>query len=249
MIDTSSPDFWPTLLANLWKATYETLYMVGVTMIVTFIVGLALGVLLVTTDRGGVLQAPFGRRGLGRGINVALTIVVNLTRSIPFLILMIALIPFTRLLLGSAFSTTAAIVPLSICAIPFFARLAEISLREVDPGKVEAAEALGSTRWAIVSKVLIAEALPGMIRGFATTVVSIINFSAITGTIGAGGLGDLAVRYGYQRYSTEYIICVIVVLVVLVQALQSFGEWLAKRLDRGRSADRPAPASARQPAS
>lgn len=249
MIDTASSDFWPTLLANLWQATYETLHMVGVTMVVTFVIGLALGVLLVATDRGGALQAPFGSRALGRGINVILAVVINITRSVPFLILMIALIPFTRLLLGSAFGTTAAIVPLSICAIPFFARLAEISLREVDPGKVEAAEALGATRWQILSKVLVPESLPGMIRGFATTVVSIINFSAIAGTIGAGGLGDLAVRFGHQRYSTEYIVCVVVVLVVLVQALQSFGERLAKRLDKERLSDRPAPVSARQPAS
>lgn len=240
MIDVNAPDFWPTLFANLWKATLETLYMVGATMVVTFVIGLVLGVLLVATDRGGVLERPFGSRAAGRAINVVLSVVVNITRSIPFLILMIALIPFTFLVLGTSFGSTAAIVPLSISAIPFFARLAEIALREVPDGRIEAAEALGCTRWQILTKVLVPESLPAMIRGFATTVVSIINFSAIAGTIGAGGLGDLAVRYGHQRYSTEYIICVVIVLVVLVQGLQTLGEWLAKRLDHERSAGRAA---------
>lgn len=236
MIDTDSPEFWATLLANLWRATVETLYMVGVTMAVTFVVGLALGVLLVATDRGGVLRAPFGSRALGRTINGILTIVVNIARSIPFVILMIALIPVTFLIVGTSFGTTAAIVPLSVAAIPFFARLVEIAVREVPDGRVEAAEALGATRWQILTKVLIPESLPAVIRGFTTTVVSIINFTAIAGVVGAGGLGDLAIRYGYQRYSTEYIVAVVIVLLVLVQVLQVLGERLARRMDRERSA-------------
>lgn len=237
-MNAGDPGFWSTLWGNVWSATLETLLMVGLTMLITFVAGLAIGVLLVTTDRGGVLERPFGSRALGRTINVVLSVIVNITRSVPFLILMIALIPFTYWLLGSSFGTLPAVVPLSISAIPFFARLAEIALREVPDGRIEAAEALGCTRWQILSKVLVPESLPAMIRGFATTVVSIINFSAIAGTIGAGGLGDLAVRYGYQRYSTEYIVIVVVVLVVLVQGLQSFGEWLAKRLDHERAGSR-----------
>ncbi|MEJ1155860.1 MULTISPECIES: methionine ABC transporter permease [Microbacterium] len=235
MIDSTDPGFWADLLENLAKATWETLYMVVVTMIVTFIVGLAVGVILVATDRGGILQAPFGSRGLGRTINVIVAIVVNITRSVPFVILMIALIPVTYVLIGTSFGSTAAIVPLSVAAIPFFARIVEIAVREVSPGKVEAAEALGATRWQILSKVLVPEALPSIVLGFTTTVVSIINFSAIAGVIGAGGLGDLAIRYGYQRYSTEYIVAVIIVLLIMVQVLQSTGSFVARRIDHERS--------------
>lgn len=234
MNDPSTIEFWSALGDNVLKATGETLYMVVATMVITFVVGLAVGVLLVATDRGGVLAAPWGSHTLGRAINVVVGIVVNITRSVPFVILMIALIPFTYLLLGTSFGTTPAIVPLTVAAVPFFARIVEIAVREVPGGCVEAAEALGASRWQIVSKVLVPEALPAIVLGFTTTVVSIINFTAIAGVIGAGGLGDLAIRYGYQRYSTEYIVVVVIVLVVLVQALQSAGGWLAKRLDRSR---------------
>jgi D-methionine transport system permease protein len=234
VIDVDDPDFWSDMAASLWEATLETLYMVGVTMLVTFVVGLVVGVLLVATDRGGILQAPFGSRALGRIVNVVIAIVVNITRSVPFVILMIALIPFTYVLIGTSFGSTAAIVPLSIAAIPFFARIVEIAVREVSAGKIEAADALGATRWQILAKVLVPEAMPAIVLGFTTTVVSIINFSAIAGVVGAGGLGDLAIRFGYQRYSTEYIVAVVIVLLVLVQALQSAGGVLARRLDHER---------------
>ncbi|GAA1963166.1 methionine ABC transporter permease [Microbacterium aquimaris] len=238
MIDSADPGFWSDLVENVAQATWETLYMVLATMLITWVVGLAVGVVLVATDRGGILQAPFGSRALGRTINILVAVVVNITRSIPFVILMIALIPVTFVLIGTSFGSTAAIVPLSVAAVPFFARIVEIAVREVSPGKVEAADALGATRWQILSKVLVPEAMPAIVRGFTTTVISIINFSAIAGVIGAGGLGDLAIRYGYQRYSTEYIVAVVLVLLVLVQVLQSAGGLLAARLDHERPRSR-----------
>ncbi|MGZ0211185.1 MAG: methionine ABC transporter permease [Actinomycetales bacterium] len=230
MIDSTAPGFWPQLFETLLKATGETLYQVGVTMLITLVLGLALGTLLVVTDRGGILERPFGSRVAGRIINAVTQTVVNLGRSIPFIILMIALIPFTRLLLGSAFGVTAAIVPLTVAAIPFYARIVEISLREVNEGLVEAGHSLGATRWQLVSKVIIPEAVPGLIRGFTTTVVSIVNYSAIVGAIGGGGLGDVAIRYGHQRYSVIHIVAVIIVLVAIVQIVQVVGARLANRM-------------------
>lgn len=233
MIDRNDPDFWSTLFSVVWKATGETLYQVGWALLLTAIIGLTIGTLLVVTGKGGMLERPLGSRALGRAINVVLQLIVNLGRSIPFLILMIALIPFTRLVLGTAFGVTAAIVPLTVAAVPFFARIVEMSLREVAPGLLEAGSSLGATRWQLVRKVLIPEALPGLILGFTTTAVSVVNYSAIVGTIGGGGLGDVAVRYGYQRYSTEYIVVVIVVLVVIVACLQGLGGWMSMRMRRG----------------
>ena len=230
MIDSNAPGFWPQLLETLLKATGETLYQVGVTMLITLIIGLAAGTLLVVTDRGGILERPFGSPMAGRIINAVLQAVVNLGRSIPFIILMIALIPFTRLLLGSAFGVTAAIVPLTVAAIPFYARIVEISLREVNEGLIEAGHSLGATRWQLVSKVIVPEAVPGLIRGFTTTVVSIVNYSAIVGAIGGGGLGDVAIRYGHQRYSVIHIVAVIIVLVAIVQIVQVVGARLANRM-------------------
>ncbi len=230
MIDSTAPGFWPQLFETLLKATGETLHQVGVTMLITLVLGLALGTLLVVTDRGGILERPFGSRVAGRIINAVTQTVVNLGRSIPFIILMIALIPFTRLLLGSAFGVTAAIVPLTVAAIPFYARIVEISLREVNEGLVEAGHSLGATRWQLVSKVIIPEAVPGLIRGFTTTVVSIVNYSAIVGAIGGGGLGDVAIRYGHQRYSVIHIVAVIIVLVAIVQIVQVVGARLANRM-------------------
>lgn len=233
MIDSSDPDFWPDLFATVWKATGETVYQVGWTLLLTAILGVIVGTLLVVTDKGGMLERPLGSRALGRTINVVLQLIVNLGRSIPFIILMIALIPFTRLILGTAFGVTAAIVPLTVAAVPFFARIVEMSLREVAPGLLEAGSSLGATRWQLVSKVLLPEALPGLILGFTTTAVSVVNFSAIVGTIGGGGLGDVAMRYGYQRYSTEYIVVVIIVLVAIVACIQALGGWMSNRMRRG----------------
>lgn len=232
MIDPSAPGFWDGLLQVLLVGTGQTLYMVGVALLVTIVVGLPLGVVLVGTETGGVLERPFGSRALGRIINRVLDFVVNLGRSVPFIILMVALIPVTRLIVGTFIGSTAAIVPLAAVAIPFFARMVEISIKEVDGGLVEAAESLGATRWHIVSKVLVPEALSSMILGLSTTVTSIINFSAMVGTVAGGGLGDVAIRYGYQRYSVIHMVAVIVVIFAIVMILQAIATHFAKKFAR-----------------
>ena len=232
MIDPTDPAFWPGLVQVLLVGTGQTLYMVGVALLVTIIIGLPLGVVLVTTEPGGVLERPFGSRALGRVINRVLDFIVNLGRSVPFIILMVALIPFTRLIVGTFIGSTAAIVPLSAVAIPFFARMVEISIKEVDNGLVEAAESLGATRWHIIAKVLVPEALSSMILGLSTTVTSIINFSAMVGTVAGGGLGDVAIRYGYQRYSVIHMVAVIIVIFVIVMILQAIATHFAKKFAR-----------------
>jgi D-methionine transport system permease protein len=229
VIDPTAPDFWPGLFEVLLVGTGQTLYMVGVALLFTVIVGLPLGIVLVGTEPGGLFEKPFGSRRLGQVINKVLEFVVNLGRSVPFIILMVALIPFTRLVVGTFIGPTAAIVPLAVVAIPFFARMVEIAIKEVDTGLIEAAESLGATRWQIVSKVLVPEALSPMILGLSTTVTSIINFSAMVGTVAGGGLGDVAVRYGYQRYSTIHMVAVIIVIFVIVMVLQGLATMLAKR--------------------
>ena len=213
---------WSVWGPNLWKATVETLYMVGISTLFTVIFGLPLGVLLVTTDRKGLTPAP--------ALNQILGVIVNVTRSLPFIILLVVVIPLTRKLVGTSIGSTAAIVPVALAAIPFFARVAETGLREVDRGVVEAAQAMGCSPWEIIRKVLIPEALPSLILGVALTIISLISYSAMAGAIGGGGLGDLAIRYGYQRYQTEVMIATVVLLIVIVQAIQGFGNWLAARV-------------------
>jgi D-methionine transport system permease protein len=232
MIDASSPDFWSDLFEVLLVGTGQTLYMVAVALLFTVLIGLPLGILLVGTERGGLFERPFGSRAVGRVLNRVLDFIVNLGRSVPFIILMIAIIPFTRLVVGTFIGSTAAIVPLAIVAIPFFARMVEISIKEVDPGLTEAAHSLGASRWQIVRKVLVPEALPGMVLGLATTVTSIINFSAMVGTVAGGGLGDVAVRYGYQRYSTIHMVAVIIIIFAIVMILQSIATHYAKKFAR-----------------
>lgn len=229
MIDPSAPGFWPGLFQVLLVGTGQTLYMVGVSLVITVIIGLPLGVILVGTESGGLFAAPFGSRRLGTVVNRILEFLVNLGRSVPFIILMVALIPFTRFVVGTFIGPTAAIVPLTVVAIPFFARMVEIAIKEVDSGLIEAAESLGATRWHIVSKVLVPEALSPMILGLSTTVTSIINFSAMVGTVSGGGLGDVAVRFGYQRYSTPHMVAVIIVIFIIVMILQGIATWLARR--------------------
>ncbi len=235
MIDPTAPDFWPGLFQVLLVGTGETLYMVGVALLLTVIIGLPLGIVLVGTERGGLIEAPLGSIALGRVINRVLEFAVNLGRSVPFIILMVALIPFTRLIVGTFIGSTAAIVPLTIVAIPFFARMVEIAIKEVDSGLIEAAESLGATRWQIVSKVLVPESLSTLILGLSTTVTSIINFSAMVGTVAGGGLGSVAVLYGYQRYSTIHMVAVIILIFVIVMILQGLATLLARRYShRGR---------------
>ena len=209
---------------RLLEGLLDTLLMVGVSSLVALVVGVPMAVLLVTSDKGGIFEAPLLNRVLGA--------FVNLFRSIPFLILMVALIPFTRLVVGTTYGVWAAVVPLTIAATPFFARIAEVSLREVDQGLVEAAQAMGCRRWHIVWHVLLPEALPGIVGGFTITLVTLINSSAMAGAIGAGGLGDIAYRYGYQRFDSQIMLTVIAMLVALVALIQLGGDRLAKGLNK-----------------
>lgn len=213
---------WTTLRPVLWEATVETLYMVAVSTVFTLLVGLPLGVLLYATARGRLLAAPALHRVLGA--------VVNVGRSLPFIILLVAVVPVTRAIVGTTIGATAAVVPLTIGAIPFFARLVEAGLREVDRGKVDAALAVGSTDWQVLSRVLVPEALPALVAGLTVTVVALISYSAMAGAVGGGGLGDLAIRYGYQRFQTDVTVVTVVLLVAIVQVLQFAGDALARRL-------------------
>lgn len=212
------------LVASLWTATVETLYMASVSAILVLLAGLPLGVLLVITDRGGLWARPLLNRSLGTLVNVG--------RSVPFIILMVAIVPLTRLLVGTTIGTTAAIVPLVVAAIPFMGRVVEQSLREVDPGLVEAAVAMGSTHRQVILRVLLPEALPSLVRGAALMVISLLGYSAMAGAVGGGGLGDLAVKYGYMRFRTDVMLGCLVVLLALVQGVQLLGDRLASRFDR-----------------
>lgn len=211
------------LIDRLWQGLLDTLLMVGVSSLIALIAGIPLAVFLVTSGKGGMFEAV--------RLNTLIGSIVNLFRSIPFLILMVALIPFTRLIVGTTYGVWAAVVPLAIVATPFFARIAEVSLREVDHGLIEAAQAMGCRRRHIVWHVLLPEALPGIVGGFTITLVTMINSSAMAGAIGAGGLGDLAYRYGYQRFDVSVMLIVIIGLVLLVTLIQFGGDRLAKALN------------------
>jgi len=206
----------------IWTATLETLRMVGFAMAITIPFGLLLGVLLPLTARGAPLQQPLVNRLLG--------LVVDVGRSVPFIILLVALIPFTRAVVGTTIGTTAAIVPLTVATIPFFARIVEVSLREVPRGLIEAAQSAGASDRQVVTKVLVPEALPSLVSGATITTIGVIGYSAMAGAVGGGGLGDVAIRYGYQRYETDVTIATVVVLVVLVQLIQLTGDLLSRRL-------------------
>ena len=212
------------LIDLLISGTIDTLLMVGVSALVAFLIGLPLAVVLVSTSERGIYPS--------KSINQSIGWVVNITRSIPFLILMVALIPITRFLVGTSYGVWAAVVPLTLAATPFFARIAEVSLREVDHGLIEAAQAIGCNRKQIILHVLLPEALPGIVAGFTVTIVTMINSSAIAGAIGAGGLGDIAYRYGYQRFDMQIMLAVILVLVVLVMLIQATGDTLSAQLDK-----------------
>jgi len=210
------------LIALLFDGLIETLVMVGVSGGIGALFGIPLGVILILTDRGGILQNLTVNRVLGLAINAA--------RSTPFIILMVAIIPFTRLVAGTSIGTAAAIVPLTIAAIPFIARLVETALREVPSGLIEAADAMGATPLQIVVKVLLSEALPGIVAGLTITFVSLIGYSAMAGAVGGGGLGDIGIRYGYQRFLPEVMLAVVLVLIVFVQGVQSAGDRLVRKL-------------------
>ena len=214
----------PELFSLLFESLGETLYMVAVSMICASILGIPLGILLVVTEKGEILACP--------AINKPLAFIINMIRSIPFIILMVAIIPFTRFLVHTSIGTTAAIVPLTIAAIPYIARMVETSIREIPSGLIEAAESMGATPMQIIRKVLLPEALPSILESLTVVIVSLVGASAMAGTIGGGGLGDLAIRYGYQRFQADVMIATIIVLVIVVQLIQFIGNYLSRKADK-----------------
>ncbi|MCL9782794.1 ABC transporter permease [Vibrio sp. S4M6] len=205
------------------NATLETLYMVVVSGVVGFIVGTPLGVVLHTTKKGGLLE--------NVKLNKVLGAIVNIGRSVPFIVLMVAIIPVTKLLVGTFIGTSAAIVPLTIGAIPFIARLIEGALIEVPTGLVEAAQSMGATPMQIITKVLLPEALPTIINSITITLVTLVSYSAMAGTVGGGGLGDVAIRYGFYRYDIAVMTVTIVLLIIIVQIVQSVGDAIVRKVD------------------
>ncbi|MGH4030614.1 methionine ABC transporter permease [Actinomycetota bacterium Odt1-20B] len=224
---------WSEMQPLLEQACWDTLYMVGWATFIAVVGGLPLGILLVLTDKGGMLQNAFVNKVIGQ--------IVNIARSMPFIILMVALMGFTRSIVGTSIGRDAAIVPLAVGAIPFFARLVETAVREVDHGLVEAVQSMGGNTWTVVRKVLVPESLPSLISSVTTTIVVIIGYSAITGAVGAGGLGDIAIRYGYQRFETDLMWITVGILAVVISIIQFAGDWAARSLHRrgGRSGAAP----------
>ena len=212
-----SPDFWA-------QALWETLYMVAVSTVVSYAIGLPVGLLLVVSDKGGIRPIPV--------LNTVLGVVVNILRSVPFLILGVMITPMTRAITGSSIGTTAMIVPLTMAAAPYVARMVESSIKEVPFGVIEAAQSMGASPWQIVWKVLVPEAKPSLMVGGAISVVTILGYSAMAGFIGGGGLGAVAVTYGYNRYQFDIMLVAVIIIVVVVQIFQEAGLWLARRLDK-----------------
>ena len=212
------------IMPLLMKALGETIYMVSVSMVIATLLGVPLGVLLHTTNKGQILENLIFNKIIGS--------IVNAIRSIPFIILLVAIIPFTRLIVGSAIGTTAAMVPLVIASIPFIGRQVETSLKEVPGGLVEAALSMGATPFQIITKVLLPEAMPSIVAQLTTVIIALVGESAMAGAIGGGGLGDLAIRYGYQRFRPEVMIATVMILIVLVQLVQFAGNTIAKSLNK-----------------
>lgn len=204
------------------QSTLETLSMTFFSTFFALLTGFPLGVLLNVTNKFGIAPKPV--------FNLVLSRIIDVLRSFPFVILMIVLLPFTRFVLGTAIGTTATIIPLSIAAMPFVARLTETSISEVDPGMIQAARAMGSTNWQIIYKVLIPEALPSVVSGITLTIITLISYSAMAGTLGGGGLGDLAIRYGYQRFRTGIMIAAVIVIIVMVAIIQFAGTKLSNKM-------------------
>lgn len=211
-----------TLFFSLWQASIETFYMVAISTFIAVLLGLPLGLLLVVTAPGNILDYP--------PLYKVLSTVVNTGRSFPFIILLVVLTPVTRFIVGTSIGSTAALVPLSLAAIPFFARIAETSVLEVDKGLIEAAQAMGCNYWQIIYKVLIPEAMPALVLGITILIVSLLNSSAMAGAVGGGGLGNLAIQYGYQRFDVGVMFTTILILIVLVQVIQFLGDLLAYKL-------------------
>ena len=208
----------------LLQGFLETVQMTVISTVVAVLLGVPLGVILVITSRGHIMQ--------NEAVNKVLGAIVNATRSIPFIILMVAIIPFTRLVAGTSIGTTAACVPLTLAAIPFLARLVETAIKEVNGGVIEAAQSMGATPLQIIWKVLLPEALPTLIDNITVLIVNLISYSAMAGAIGGGGLGDIAIRYGYQRFQGDAMLATIVILIVLVQVIQSLGDYLSRKVNK-----------------
>tara|TARA_A100000171_G_scaffold45616_1_gene49551 strand:+ start:556 stop:1194 length:639 start_codon:yes stop_codon:yes gene_type:complete len=212
------------MITLLIEATFQTLVMIIVSTVVGLLIGLPLAVLLFSSDNKGLYENPVFNKIAG--------FIVNAVRSVPYIILIIALIPLTRLISGSSIGTTAACVPLSIAAIMLIARVGEESLKTVPKGLIEAALSMGASRLQIILKVLLPECLPSLIGGMTLVIISLIGFSAMAGAVGGGGLGDLAIRYGYQRYQTDVVFQIVLILITMVQGIQMSGDWLARRLEK-----------------
>lgn len=216
--------FEPAMIEMIIKGIGETLYMTLVSTVLAYVLGLPLGIALVVTDRDGIRPMLF--------VNNLLGVVVNVLRSVPFLILLVAMIPVTRFIVGTPIGSTATIVPLVIAAAPFIARLVESSIQEVDKGVIEAAQSMGASPLQIISKVMLPEAKPSLLMGSAIAVTTILSYSAMAGFVGGGGLGDIAIRFGYYRYQTDIMLVTVILLVVIVQILQEVGMRIAKRTDK-----------------
>ena len=212
------------MIELLIKSFWETGYMVVASTVLASLIGIPLGIILTVTRSGHILPNAV--------INSVLGVIVNATRSTPFIILMVAIIPLTRMLVGSSIGTTAAIVPLTISAAPFIARVIESSLLEIDHGVIEAAQSMGASPMQIIYKVLLPESLHSIVLGITLAVIALIGYSAMAGVLGGGGLGDLAIRYGYQRYQDDVMIAAVILCIVLVQVFQSAGDVLARKIDR-----------------
>lgn len=221
-------DFLATFFDNygmlLAQGTWDTLLMTIVSTFFAYVIGIPLGVLCVLTSPKGLMPH--------RIFNMVLGWIINIGRSIPFIILLVALIPFTRFIVGTSLGVPGAIVPLVISAAPFIARMVEQSIEEVDGGLVEAAQSFGANTWQIVYKVFLREALPSLVRGFAIVFITILGYSAMAGCVGAGGLGDIAIRYGYQRYQDDVMIATVIILIVIVQIVQSLCNYAARKMDK-----------------
>ncbi|SEM78829.1 D-methionine transport system permease protein [Lihuaxuella thermophila] len=208
----------------LWQATGETIYMVGISTLFTAVLGIPLGVLLVITDKGYFLENLVVQR--------ILAAVVNVFRAVPFIVLVLFLFPVSQLIVGTTLGPTAATIPLIAGAAPFYARMVETAIREIDRGVIEASQAMGATKMTIIRKVLIPEALPAIVSGLTVTCVSLISFSAMAGIVGGGGLGDAAYRFGFQSFNDQMLYACGIILIILVQLVQGVGDWMARRLDK-----------------
>ncbi len=212
------------LIPELNVAFFETLLMVGIALLIAIVIGLPLGIVLYITDKGLFLENKWVKGIVG--------VIINLIRSIPFIILLVFLLPFTDWIVGKTIGPQAASVSLSVAAIPFYARIVESAAREIDRGVIEAAVAVGASPWMIIRSIIFPEAKPGFISGLTITAISLIGYSAMAGTIGGGGIGDLAIRYGYYRYDDTVMFTTVILLIVLVQFIQYFGDFLAKAVNK-----------------